>query len=280
MRAVFGLVLLLGLGLAGFAVYTAQGYIEQDEARSAQLEAQLASITPTVEVVAAATPLEFGDQVTQESLQIIRYPETNLPEGVFRTVEEVFNEGPGTSRYVLRPMEINEPVMLVKVTDPGVVPGISQALSPGMNAVALPVDASRGVSGFLRPESNVNVYWTGQASGRADEFTRLIESNMRVIAVDQITDPNFSGNRVASTVTVEATPQQVARLSQALNTGRISLSLVGRGDVAVDEQIEVNTREVLGIEDEVVVQEEQEEVCTVRTRQGTQVVETVVECND
>ncbi len=280
MRAVFGLVLLLGLGLAGFAVYTAQGYIEQDEARSAQLEAQLAGVTPTVDVVAAATPLAFGDQITQESLQIIKYPEANLPEGVFRTVEEIFSQGPGTARYILRPLEVNEPVMAVKVTEPGVVPGISQALSPGMNAVALPVDASRGVSGFLRPESNVNVYWTGRASGRAEEFTRLIESNMRVIAVDQITDPNFSGTRVASTVTVEATPQQVARLSQAQNTGRISLSLVGRGEVAVNEQIEVNTREVLGIEDEVVVQEEVEEVCTVRTRQGTQVVETVVDCPD
>ena len=36
MRMVFGLVLLLGLGLAGFAVYMAQGYI------SAQRDAELA----------------------------------------------------------------------------------------------------------------------------------------------------------------------------------------------------------------------------------------------
>ncbi len=41
MRMVFGLVLILGLALAGFAVYMAQGYISQTQAELARERATL-----------------------------------------------------------------------------------------------------------------------------------------------------------------------------------------------------------------------------------------------
>ena len=51
MRMVFGLVLLLGLGLAGFAVYMAQEYINENEAALAKERAARSQIVPTTDVL-------------------------------------------------------------------------------------------------------------------------------------------------------------------------------------------------------------------------------------
>jgi len=50
MRLVFGLVLLIGIGLAGAAVYMARDYFAQQQARLANAEALRNQIVPTVDV--------------------------------------------------------------------------------------------------------------------------------------------------------------------------------------------------------------------------------------
>ncbi|HDR29342.1 MAG TPA: Flp pilus assembly protein CpaB, partial [Rhodovulum sp.] len=51
MRLIFGLVLLVGFGLAGFAVYMAQGYIQTYERQLAEERAARASQVELVPVV-------------------------------------------------------------------------------------------------------------------------------------------------------------------------------------------------------------------------------------
>lgn len=279
MRAVFGLVLILGVALAGGAVWLAKGYIEQNEARLAHAEQAQRAMVPTIEVYAAARTLEYGEPITEEDIRVIRYPEEFLPEGVFRTAEEMFPEGTEIPRIVLRPIEANEVFMDVKVTGPGEVAGLNQVLRPGMRAFAINVDVTSGVSGFLRPGDSVDVYWTGSVN-RGSDFTRLILPTVKIIAVDQSADGNASA-RVARTVTVEITPDQVAALAQAQSTGRLSLSLVGLQDETVAGAIEIDTNTLLGIEEaeiEVEVVPEAEEVCTTIVRRGAERIETVIPC--
>ena len=114
-----------------------------------------------------------------------------------------------------------------------------------MRAFAIRVDVASGVSGFLRPGDVVDVYWTGQRQG--DEVTRLVEARVPIIAVDQTTDADRVEASVAQTVTVEATPLQVASLAQAQATGSLTLSLVGVGDEGVAEAVEVDQRRLLGL---------------------------------
>ena len=287
MRAVFGLVLVLGLGLAGFAVWMVQGYFEQQQALLARERANAQEQVATVEVVAVNRVIAFGERLTPEDVHMIRYAEDYLPEGAFRTIEELFAQGNDIPRSVLRQMEVNEPVLLVKVTEPGGIAGITSVLQPGMRAFAIEVSATSGVSGFLRPGDRVDVYWTGQmgadVSGLGSEVTKLIESGVQIIAVDQSTDENQAEAAVARTVTVQVNPQQVAALAQAQTTGALSLSLVGSGDVTVATAIEVNQQTLLGVEIaepvvEVVAPVAQ--VCTVRTRRGAEVVEIAIPCTN
>lgn len=287
MRAVFGVVLIIGLGLAGFAVYMVKGYFDQQAIALEQERAAAARIIPTVDVFAMAREIGYGEVLTREDVKIVPYVEGALPVGVFRTEEELFPDGDKDRRIVLRPMEINEPVLAIKVTEPGGEAGITTRLSPGMRAFAIRVDVTSGVSGFLRPGDRVDVYWTGQTgnlTGNSIQVTKLIESAIRIIAVDQSADSNINTALVARTVTVEVSPQQVAALAQAQSSGSLSLSLVGINDTSTATVEDVNQRTLLGIsEDAPVITPDapvEEKICTIKTRRGAEVVEIEIPCND
>lgn len=281
MRAVFGLVLVLGIALAGFAVYMAKGYISDNQLRLAQAEAARAAMVPTVDIFAAKNPLVYGQMLTIEDVHHIRYPEASLPPGAFRTIEELFPNGDEKLRVVLRPIEPNEVILPVKVTSPGEDAGLTQRLAQGMRAFAIRVDVSSGVSGFVRPGDRVDVYWSGVANvgQRRQDLTRLIQSSVKIIAIDQSADGNQSEARIARTVTVEVSQVEVAALAQAQATGNLSLALVGYGDNTDVGIVEIDTQELLGIEEEV-VQAQEQRVCTIRTRKGAEVIEIPIPCTN
>jgi pilus assembly protein CpaB len=279
MRMVFGLVLVVGLGLAGFAVYMVQGYVSSTEQQLAQERAARQKAGPMVEIYAVNKPLNYGDPLTKEDVQVILYQESALPENVFTKEADLFPEG-AESRFVLRQMEKFEPILGVKVTEPGEAAGLTSRLTKGMRAFAIKVDVASGVSGFVQPNDFVDIYWTGTSSesGNSD-ITQLIETAVKVIAVDQTANNDRSGSAlVARTVTVEATPEQVARLAQAQATGRLALSLVGSGDESAASAVEIDQNSLLGIEQSVEERVEAEKVCTVKTRKGDQEIETQVDC--
>lgn len=288
MKAVFGLVLVTGLGLAGTAVWMVRSHFEQQQIALQETQAIAAAAVPTVEVFAVTRAIGYGERLTPEDVALIAYAEPFLPEGVFRTMEELFPDGPEEPRTVLRPLEVNEPILAVKVTEPGEDAGITSRLTAGMRAFAISVDATSGVSGFLRPGDRVDIYWSGQVEegGRGPrEVTQLIESGVKIVAVDQTDDDTAMQVGIARTVTVEVSPQQVAAFAQAQSTGRLSLSLVGYGDESVAEAIEVDQKSLLGLEDapapevvEAPAPVVAPRVCTVRTRRGAEVIETPVDC--
>lgn len=279
MRAVFGLVLVLGVALAGFAVYLARDYIGAYQAQLEAERAAAAAIVPTAEVFVSAKPLTYGQRITQEDIRAVRWPQDAIPEGTFTSLEELFPEGKDPYRTVTRAMEKDEALMKVKLTAPGQDAGVSARLSAGMRAFAIRVDVSSGVSGFLRPGDRVDVYWSGQMpypEGGSRNVTKLIEASIQLIAVDQMADNDRTSPIIARTVTVEATPRQVAALAQAQSTGKLSLALVGVQDSTVSGTVEIGQRELLGVME--APQAVVEKTCTIRTRRGAEIIEVPIAC--
>jgi len=290
MRLVFALVLVLGVALAGFAVYMAQGFIAQTQAERDRLAAEQANAPRLVSVVVAKKPMKYGDRFTRDDLEVIRVQEGKTPAGVFnavvapqggdKSIVPVFWEGETRPRAALRSYEPFEPLLGAKITDPGIDAGINANLSAGMRAFAINVDVTSGVSGFLRPGDRVDVYWSGTVNGQ--DVTKLIDSAMSLIAINQSADADRTEETmIARTVTIEATPQQVAALALAQQTGRLTLSLVGAGDEEKTSAVEIDRNTLLGIVEAAPVQEAApEKVCTIRTNKGGEVVETVIPCTN
>lgn len=285
MRAVFLLVLVVGIALAGGAVMMAKNYISAYQNELAKERSARDQIVPTVEVYVATRALRYGEMLDTEAVRMVRWPENAIPEGTFTDIKALFPADNANPRFILRTMEKDEAILAVKVTKPGEDAGITSQLERGMRAFAIRVDVSTGVSGFLRPGDRVDIYWTGSISdtveGARGEITRLIENSVKLIAIDQSAGGDLDGTIIARTVTVAVRPEQVAALAQAQTTGRLSLSLVGVGDETIASAIEVNQRSLLGMSAvDIAPVRVEEKVCTIRTRRGAEVVNIPIPCSN
>ena len=264
-----------------------QGFVSQQETALAQERAKTARTVPTTQIYAPTRTITYGEPILPGDVTLIDYAIAFVPEGSFATLEEIFPDGEDVPRVALRQMEINEPILAIKVTQPGRDAGITSRLSRGMRAFTIKVDVASGVSGFLRPSHRVDVYWTGLAgngSNNPQSFTQLIKSGVEIIAIDQTADGDRSGASIARTVTVQVSPQDVGILAQAQSSGALTLSLVGDDDDSVSENVLVDQRALLGLaEDPVIAQVEVaqvDRVCTIKTRRGADVLQIPVPCSD
>jgi pilus assembly protein CpaB len=277
MRAVFGLVLLVGMGLAGFAVYMVNQYMASQTAALYRAREVAATALSTVEVYAAARQVTYGEQLTMDDVRIISYASDFLPEGTFATEEELFPLGTEAPRVVVLPMLENEIVMANKVSEPGASRGLTALVEPGFRAFPVLGRVAAGF-GILRPNDRIDVYWTGSLrDGR--EVTNLIKSGLQIIAVTG--DPENTGG--PQSVVVQVTPEEVALLTQAQNSGQLTLSLVGAGDVAETGPVTVDNSALTGEQDIVVEAApviEEERKCFVTQRSGTTSVQVEIECSD
>ena len=160
---------------------------------------------------------------------------------------------------------------------------LGQALMAGYKTVE-GKDAHSMHGYFLRPGDHVDVYWTGkvQSGGQNSKFrtvTRLIEDAVKIIAIDQSSNEEVKKASIARTVTVAVTQLQGASLTQAQSTGRLNLSLVGQRDDALAELIEVDQKQLLGIEEaQPVAQKVEKKVCTIRMRKGGETLNMPIPC--
>lgn len=279
MRSMFGLVLVAGVGLAGTAVYLAKGYIGQTQSALEQQQQMLAKLGPITQVYVLKEPKNYGDPLTIDDVELTYWPKNSLPEGAFSDAAVLFPPGTNQERYVLRPVEKFEPVLAVKITNPGEPPGLTGQLGKGMRAFAVKVDAVSGVSGWVQPGDFVDINWTGTVSGMSSELTRLIESSVKVIAVDQQAGASSSAT-LARTVIIAATPAEVARLTQAQATGRLTLSLVGANADEVDGLVEVDSNSLLGIQEQEVAIKEEAKRCTITQTKGGERVQVEIPCTN
>lgn len=297
MRAIFALVLVAGMALAGFAVYMAQGYLNHTQAQLAAATQEQAKLGALVEVYAAKAAMKFGDPLTEGDVRTVWVQKAFMPAGAFvvnrsnttgatgaaATDDEgaLFAADSDKPRYLARSLEPNEIILASRVTEPGRPASLTGKLGAGMRAYQIRVE-STGVQGFVMPDSLIDVYWTGSADANGGDVTRLIESGMLVLAVDGASaEGDRTGYGIASTITVAATPEQVARLAQAQATGKMTMSLIAAAGDAVSGLVEVDRNALLGVEakQEVAAAPAPEpEVCSIRTRRGEEVVEVPVPC--
>ncbi len=281
MRMIFALVLLVGVALAGAAVYMTQGYINQTESALAREREVRARTGALVEVYAVNKDKSYGDVLVKDDLQAVFVQENALPEGAFRDIEALFPaDKADMKRFVLRDLVKFEILLASRLTEPGQSVGVTGDLDKGMRAFAIRVDAAD----FLQPGDRVDIYWTGAvADGNGSgEVTRLIGSAVKVIAVDRDGDGGLSaGDLTKRSITVSASPEQIAILAQAQATGRLVLSLVGLDDDTAVGTIEVDANALLGVTAAApVIEALPEQVCTIRTRKGAEVIEIPVACRD
>lgn len=279
MRMIFALVLVLGVALAGAAVYMTQGYISQTQSALAKEREMRAKTGPLVQVYVVNKDKHYGQVLKAEDVQVAYLQESALPKGIFRDMAELFPEDmKEEKRFVMRDMAKFELVLASKVTEPGESAGLTGELAKGMRAFAIKVEAAD----FLQPGDRVDIYWTGSTESGNGDVTRLIGRTVEVISVNRDESEGLADGIITKrTITVAADPKQVAILAQGQATGKLVMSLVGMGDETDSGQVEVDANALLGVTaaaPQVVAAPEK--VCSVRTRKGAEVIEMPIPCTN
>ncbi len=196
-----------------------------------------AAAAPTIDgpkVLVATRPLPVGTILTAEALRFQPWP-----EGLVRN-DAYYVEGQAdmtalVGSVVRVALTAGAPVTRGSLVNPDDRGFLAAALGAGMRAITVPLSPDQGVGGFVFPGDRVDVLMTAELTSEADSNIKLYTSetivrNLRVLAVDQNTNPANGANgtatpTVAATVTLEATPQIAERIAVARTVGTISLAL-------------------------------------------------------
>jgi len=232
-----GLAALFGL----LAVFVAQSWLSNQAERMKTQEAKPQQV-PTQTIVVATKPLRFGMQLQKEYLREIAWPKSALPNGAFDKIDAVLREG---KRVVLAPIEVNEPVLAVKITGPGQRATLSALVAPGMKAVTIRVNDVEGVGGFVLPGDRVDVVMTRQLDKGAAS-NEVVLQNARVLAIDQLADTRSDKPSIAKAVTLEVDTRDAQKVWLAASVGNLSLLLRKAGEVAEEKPRRVTLSDLIG----------------------------------
>jgi pilus assembly protein CpaB len=231
-----GFAVLFGL----LAVFVAQSWLTSaTDARMKSLEAQKRPVT-TQTIVVAGKPLRFGNELNVSLLREIPWSEDSLPAGAFSKISDVLSPG---KRVVLAAIEVNEPILSVKITGPGQRATLSAVLHDGMKAVTIRVSDVEGVAGFVQPGDRVDIALT-RLDGKGGATTDVVLQNATVLAIDQLADERAANVAVAKSVTLEVDTVAAQKLDLAASLGNLSLLLRKAGETTSPKSLRVSLKDL------------------------------------
>jgi pilus assembly protein CpaB len=246
------------------AVFIAQAWLNgQAERRMRSLEAQKKPVA-TNTIVVAKQRLPFGVELTREQLREVPWSAEALPEGAFATINDMLSPG---KRIVLSPVELNEPVLSVKITGPGQRATLSALVGEGMKAVSVRVNDVEGVGGFVLPGDRVDVVLTRQME-KGNATTEVVLQNARVLAVDQSADDRATKAAVAKAVTLEVDTVGAQKIWLAASVGSLSLLLRKAGEQSAERTRRVTLDDLS--KPETLAPERNTSIATVSVQRGGQ----------
>lgn len=211
---VFFLAILIGL-LSAAMVY------RHLRAQQAELEAVRNSVRGAVsDVVVAAEPIPIGTLIAAHQLKVVRWPSEVRPDGALADPAAVVGQ---VARHSI---PRHQPVTSAQLVGEGA--GLLPLLiEQGMRGMSVKVDKVTGVSGFVTPNSRVDVLVSGKLDGNGNEAQRskLILQNIRVLAIGTSIEMQDEKPVEVPTVTLLVSPQQAERLTLAARQEPVRLAL-------------------------------------------------------
>ena len=208
-------------GLASFGVYRAIQNIPVREVPIARLHA-----------VVASRPMPVGTQVTEADVKMVAWPASDPVPGGFTEIDDVVDRG------VIASVVQNEPLTDWKLAPLEAGAGLPPTIVSGMRAISVKVNDVIGVAGFVVPGTRVDVVVTIRQGQAQDSMSRVVVSNIEVLAAGTKYDQEQAkdGEPIRSTVvTLLVTPPDAERIALAATEGKIMLALRNPLDVKPTE---------------------------------------------
>jgi pilus assembly protein CpaB len=256
MRAILLVVFAIAIAAAGGAAYLVNDFL-QEQRRQAAAPVPALPVFTGQRVMVADGVIPAGTAIRPSMVRWQPWPAEDIlapykviGDGEGLTERQIFTqrnqfEENMTGLITRRTVAAGEPITDALVFERVNANFMAGNLSPGMRAIALPVNATTGVAGFILPGDYVDVVLTHDlrdslprgvdapgANSRVSRYvSETILESLRVLAVDRLfRDNDESEPQVVKNVTVEATPSEVEILNLARQMGSITLTLRALSD--------------------------------------------------
>lgn len=215
-------MLFLAMLIAGFGAALVYRYLNAQEAQLAAAREAAIRSASTVDVVVAARTIDVGTKLQAEDLVVVNWPAEAEPDGAIASADAV------VGKFARHNFVKFQPIARELLADQrsGLLPML---IDSGKRAMSVRVDKETGVSGFITPNSYVDVFATGTVteggnSGR-EQRSKLILQNVKVMAIGKSIELENDEPVEVPTVTLLVSPEDAEKLTLASQQKPVRLAL-------------------------------------------------------
>lgn len=173
--------------------------------------------TGLADAVVAARDVPMGKRIEVADLKIVRAASDGIPADAYRDIAAVVGQ---VSRS---PFVSGEMLIARRLSKYSGGSALAAVVERDMRAVTVRVDDVIGVGGFILPENRVDVI-AAFNDGTSPQASTIVR-DVRVLAVDQRSDPGSDGPILSRAVTLEVTPKDAEAIAASKQRGSIQLTL-------------------------------------------------------
>jgi len=214
-----GIIFLLSIVLG--ALFSALVYRYLREQQSQVEMARSSAQGQTKAVVVADKPIPVGTRIEADQLRVANWPVDLEPQGAITTVDMAVGSIARVS--IERNQPLQQSILVPKGA--GLLPLL---ITDGMRGMSVRVDNVTGVSGFITPNSRVDVLTSGNPSGEGapgDLKGKVILQNVRVLATGTSIEQKDEKPVEVPTVTILVSPEDAEKLTVATRQEPVRLVL-------------------------------------------------------
>lgn len=174
------------------------------------------------QVVIAKTEIPVGSRIIAEQLAITQLPRRASPDGTFPNIDENL-----VGRVAVVGIAAREPVTESRLAPIGSAAGL-WVIPEGYRAMTVKVDDVVGISGFIQPNTMVDIVVLiepSDSSGQKELISKIVLQNIKVLASGKKIETIKNGTPTASvnTMTLQVTPEQAEKLALASSEGKLQV---------------------------------------------------------
>jgi len=217
-----GNLLLLAVVIGALAA--ALVYRHLRELRS-EIDAAHQAPAATIDVVVANDTIPAGSRIVENLVKVVAWPQNLAPDGAISDPKTVVNSVAKVT------IEKNQPLSQSQLLGQG-AEVLPLMIPDGMRAMSVRVDDVTGVSGFITPNSRVDVLIAGTPGGEGNEGQRskVVLQDIRVLAIGKSITQQKDKPVEVPTVTLMVSPEDAERLTLATRFEPVRLALRNYGD--------------------------------------------------
>lgn len=186
------------------------------------------------QVLVVTRDIPQGAALVPSDLAVRLFPQQSVAPQFVRVSRQPAAQAEYVGAVTRRPFIQGEPITQGSVLQPDGHGFMAVQLDPGFRAVAIEVSPNNSAGGFIQPNDHVDVILTAMISGdsgRDQAHSAIVLEDVRVLALDDIVQPQTSGDAptrtIASVAVLELSAGDARALAEADGQGDLSLALRG-----------------------------------------------------